>query len=333
MTQQIFRLREMFYSIAWTTLFVELADPPQMNILAAAGARGTLHLIHPEGGVAFFECQIIRSKTVTVSSLLFHPKQCSILFCALSDGQVMGWDIGSPSPPDYNMKLNCLLTLEARLEIFNLVYSLQGNILMAACSIGVCGWIVTQEALQKKSDSLPILKFQFPRKHIQNTSEPQLVDSLVLLGDGMVGTKCALHGVIYVWDLMATLAANGEEQQLTVTPIRVLTWSNTDNYFMNMGCHPVAGLLVCGDDRGALWLYNLKEAMQVKEQTHEVQPLTILDWPDITDMNLDRNRKLRLDVYDIVVDSVAVSCTGKYLVAVTSNNMVCIWKKMKSWKK
>lgn len=71
----------MFYSIAWTTLFVELADPPQMNILAAAGARGTLHLIHPEGGVAFFEYQIIRSKRVTVSSLLFHPKQCSILFC------------------------------------------------------------------------------------------------------------------------------------------------------------------------------------------------------------------------------------------------------------
>jgi hypothetical protein len=73
--------REMFYSIAWTTLLVESGDPPQMNILAAAGARGTLHLIHPEDGVAFFEYQIIRSKTVTVSSLLFHPKQCSILFC------------------------------------------------------------------------------------------------------------------------------------------------------------------------------------------------------------------------------------------------------------
>jgi hypothetical protein len=83
-----------------------------------------------------------------------------------------------------------------------------------------------------------MLKFQFPKKHIQNTSEPQLVDSLVLVGDGMVATKCALHGVIYLWDLMATLAASGEGQQtITVTPIRVLTWSNTDNYFMNMGCH------------------------------------------------------------------------------------------------
>lgn len=74
---------------------------------------------------------------------------------------------------------------------------------------------------------------------MQNTSEPQLVDSLVLVGDSIVATKCALHGVIYLWDLMATLTASGEgHQTITVTPIRVLTWSNTDNYFMNMGCHP-----------------------------------------------------------------------------------------------
>jgi hypothetical protein len=68
--------------------------------------------------------------------------------------------------------------------------------------------------------------------------------------------------------------------------------------------------------------------MQKGEHETEVQPLAILEWPDITDSNLDRNRKLRLDVYDIVVDSVAISCTGKYLVAVTSNNMVCIWKRV-----
>lgn len=71
---------------------------------------------------------------------------------AMSDGHVTGWDIGSPSPPDYKMQLNHLLTLEARLEIFNLVYSLQGDVLMAACSTGVCGWIVTQDTLQKKNE-------------------------------------------------------------------------------------------------------------------------------------------------------------------------------------
>jgi len=70
----------------------------------------------------------------------------------MSDGQVIGWDIGSPSPPNYEMHLNHLLTLEAKVEIFKLAYSLQGNVLMAACNTGVCGWIVTQKILQKKSE-------------------------------------------------------------------------------------------------------------------------------------------------------------------------------------
>jgi hypothetical protein len=84
-----------------------------------------------------------------------------------------------------------------------------------------------------------MLKFHFPRKHMQNTTEPQLVDSLEVVGDGVIATKCALHGVIYLWNLMATLAARGECQDtITVTPICVLSWSNTDNYFMNMGCNP-----------------------------------------------------------------------------------------------
>jgi hypothetical protein len=87
--------------------------------------------------------------------------------------------------------------------------------------------------------SLPMLKFQFPRKHTQNTSEPQLVDSLQVVQDSLIATKCALHGVIYLWDLMATLSARGNGQgAITVTPIRVLSWSSTDNYFMNIGCHP-----------------------------------------------------------------------------------------------
>jgi hypothetical protein len=84
-----------------------------------------------------------------------------------------------------------------------------------------------------------MLKFQFPRKYMQNTSEPQLVDSLQVVQDGVIATKCALHGVIYLWDLMATLSARGDDQgAIAVTPIRVLNWSNTDNYFMNIGCHP-----------------------------------------------------------------------------------------------
>ena len=89
------------------------------------------------------------------------------------------------------------------------------------------------------SCSLPMIKFQFPRKNVQRASETQLVDSLEVVGESVIATKCALHGVIYLWDLTATLAASGKEHTtFTVTPICVLSWSNTDNYFMNMGCHP-----------------------------------------------------------------------------------------------
>ena len=124
-----------------------------------------------------------------------------------------------------------------------------------------------------------------------------------------------------------------------ISSLTSIIWTSEDKFTFHppdICQHSVAGLLACGDDRGALWLYSLKEVLQKKEHKTEVQPMAILDWPDITDLNLDRNRKLRLDVYDIVVDSVAVSCTGRYLVAVTNNNMVCIWKQMeqmRSWNK
>lgn len=44
---------------------------------------------------------------------------------------------------------------------------------------------------------------------------------------------------------------------------------------------------------------------------------------------VEKARKLRLDTYDIVVDKCAVSPNGRHIVAVTSNNMVCIWKRGK----
>jgi hypothetical protein len=71
---------------------------------------------------------------------------------AMSDGQVLVWDIGSPCPPHYDTQITKLLTLEVGLEIFKLVYALEGNFLMAACASGVCGWTVTPEVLQKKQE-------------------------------------------------------------------------------------------------------------------------------------------------------------------------------------
>lgn len=40
---------------------------------------------------------------------------------------------------------------------------------------------------------------------------------------------------------------------------------------------------------------------------------------------VEKAGKLRLDSYDIVVDKCCIADGASHLVAVTSNNMVCIW--------
>lgn len=90
-----------------------------------------------------------------------------------------------------------------------------------------------------------------------------------------------------------------------------------------------SGLLACGDDKGMLWLYDLKKLPTSSVQKNQqIRPSEILEWPVIIDSNMDRNKKLTIGNYDIVIDKVAMNYEGNYLVAVTSNNLVCIWKKM-----
>ncbi|KAJ4449327.1 hypothetical protein ANN_00725 [Periplaneta americana] len=163
-------------------------------------------------------------------------------WCAMGDGQVLTWNVGSPAPPNYETQLDLLLTLEARSEIFSLVFSSHLDILLAASNTGVCGWVVTQDMLRKKPNNVAMLKFNFPKRrgNTTRTSEPQLVDSIEMVGQSTVATKCALHGVIYLWNL--TSAIQGDAVT-TVQPTHVLQWSDTDNYFMNMGCHPGQFLL------------------------------------------------------------------------------------------
>lgn len=52
----------------------------------------------------------------------------------------------------------------------------------------------------------------------------------------------------------------------------------------------------------------------------------IMPWPEVTDRYLIRKRKLTIDTYDIVLNKTILSPqSGKYLVSVTANNLVCIW--------
>merc|ERR1712010_439939 len=90
--------------------------------------------------------------------------------------------------------------------------------------------------------------------------------------DWTVVSKCALHGLIYVWDLKSTVkkidfdsATKGDDNKVVeqdVSLVANLKWSDTDNFYMNLGCHKGVGLVVCGDDKGSLWLYNMPTMIQ-----------------------------------------------------------------------
>ena len=87
-----------------------------------------------------------------------------------------------------------------------------------------------------------------------------------------------------------------------------LKWSDTDNFYMNLGCHKGIGLVVCGDDKGSLWLYNCPGmvATQPDPLRKVVEPTTRLMWPDLQDDHLENSRKVPLDRHDIIIDKVCL---------------------------
>jgi len=75
---------EDFTAMAWTSF---LTCDGQMNILAVAGKKMVLHLLHPDQAVCFAEHNLLQKKGKSnIESLVFHfhPKQPSILFGIVS---------------------------------------------------------------------------------------------------------------------------------------------------------------------------------------------------------------------------------------------------------
>lgn len=92
-----------------------------------------------------------------------------------------------------------------------------------------------------------MIDFIMPESNRDNGENP-IVDSLAVASQWTIVSKCALHGLIYVWDLKATLAEierqtreDGDSEnkiiEQDVVMLANLKWSDTDNFYMNLGCH------------------------------------------------------------------------------------------------
>lgn len=86
-------------------------------------------------------------------------------------------------------------------------------------------------------------------------------------------------------------------------------------------------LLACGDDKGCIWIYNLKDVnfKSLTNNTNVIEAHQVIKWPKLQDRYLKKQKKLEVDVYDIVIAKCAVHSSGKYIVAVTNNNFVCFY--------
>ena len=74
----------------------------------------------------------------------------------------------------------------------------------------------------------------------RDKGENPIVDSLAMASDWTVVSKCALHGLIYIWDLKGTIKntnfKDAKENQVIekeVTLLAQLKWSDTDNFYMH----------------------------------------------------------------------------------------------------
>lgn len=329
-------LKENFYTLAWSTLMFE---DKKSNILVSGGIRGEIRMFHPEHKVCFHEWKPVDKKGTAVNSLVFHSEKPTWLFCGTSDGYVTLWDVGQPTLPSYDgVNPTKILRLYPDYgDVYNIAWTGSNRWLFAGTAAGLVGWHIEDDGVLKGDGYLPqMYDFLMPESD-RDKGENPIVDSLAVASEWTIVSKCALHGYIYVWDLKETLAAGnaikpkaGEHCiELEATMLANLKWSDTDNFYMNLGCHKGKGMICCGDDKGTLWLYNQpqygKDGAPVAK--FPIDPTTKLAWPELQDDHLENSRKVPLDRHDIIIDKVATSHDSNYVVAVTSNNMVCIWKR------
>ncbi|NXU60187.1 LRWD1 protein, partial [Horornis vulcanius] len=246
---------EEFFSVAWTTLTMVLSDSRKKahNILAAAGRRGIVKLIHVAADFCYGE---IKAHKKPIATVCFSPTQETHLFTASYDKRIALWDIGIPDC-DYNFKASQLLVLEtASIPLrIALVPTCPEQYLLAGCEDGCFAWNIKLDKGQKSRPFEAI--FQFPDEKSMTTSHR--VDGLAFLNDDVVVSKSSKPGCIYLWSWSRSFDAKGKGCQRTMSAVILaeLEWSTTDMSYLTLSTCPAREYVFCGDEKGSVWMYNL----------------------------------------------------------------------------
>ncbi|KAF6125598.1 leucine rich repeats and WD repeat domain containing 1 [Phyllostomus discolor] len=181
---------EEFFSVAWTALTVvtQAGHKRRWSILAAAGLRGQVRLLHVRAG---FCCGVIRAHKKAIATLCFSPTHETHLFTASYDKKIILWDIGVPDQ-DYNFQASQLLTLDTTSTPLRLcpVASCPDAYLLAGCEGGCCCWDVRLDQPQKRR----VCEVEFVFSEGSEASG-QRVDGLAFVNEDVVGEQALLGAV------------------------------------------------------------------------------------------------------------------------------------------
>ncbi|NXA23861.1 LRWD1 protein, partial [Ibidorhyncha struthersii] len=315
---------EEFFSVAWTTLTMVVSDSRKKshNILAAAGRRGIVKLIHVAADFCYGE---IKAHKKPIATVCFSPTRETHLFTASYDKRIALWDIGIPDC-DYNFKASQLLVLEA-LSIplrIALVPTCPDQYLLAGCEGGCFAWNIK---LDKEQKSRPFeAVFQFPDEDGGMTTSHR-VDGLAFLNDDVIVSKSSKPGCIYLWSWSRSFDTKGKGCQRTISAVILaeLEWSMTDLSYLTLSTCPAKEYVFCGDEKGSVWMYSLSNYSTVwssakgKRSERRIPPMQILKWPEL--------RENGEQLSEVLINNVVSDPTFTYLVVLTSVNITAIWKK------
>jgi len=313
-----------FYSLSWSTLDFG-------NILASGTDSGEVRLFHLDREVSFYSWTY--KSSVSINSVIFHSQEPSWLFTASKDGVICLWDIGNPTPPRYKTQHSALLKVTYQSTIKDL-YSMvwQGEAgagwIMVGTAAGLMGWrIKTQKVREEKFPKTGPKMVEFRLQGV--SKELPYIDSVCSLGAKLLAAKSVGHGKIIVFKADFP-NLKGDETEVQVENLMEFAWRKTNNFFMNIGGLSNLGLVACGDDKGYIWIYKMPSWLTTegsekpRSLPEKVAPLGLFPWPDLE--NEDGSSQMKEDKQPMI-NKVAFSPSGNYIVGVTDNNIVAVWKK------
>ncbi|XP_012887183.1 PREDICTED: leucine-rich repeat and WD repeat-containing protein 1 isoform X1 [Dipodomys ordii] len=320
---------EEFFSVAWTTLTVvtQAGHKKRWSVLAAAGLRGMVRLLHVRAG---FCCGVVRAHKKAIATLCFSPTRETHLFTASYDKRIILWDIGVPNQ-DYEFQASQLLTLDSASIPLRLcpVASCPDVYLLAGCEGGCCCWDVRLDQPQKRRvrEQPPVpsainraCEAEFTFSEGSETARCR-VDGLAFVNEDIVASKGSSPGTICLWSWKQTWGARGGQSVVSVVILAHLQWSPTELAYFSLSTCPEQGLVLCGDEEGSVWIYDvqhiLKQPLLPPATPHA--PTQILRWP--------QPRALGQLVTKTMVNTVVANAAFTYLTALTDSNIVAIWKR------